>query len=395
MTPSRSLLVFLCLTACLNLATIGLTVPVSPYIVGQFIADPGNLAWHNSTLFTVYNICAFAAIPLLGSLSDRFGRRPLLSLCLLGSTLGYIIFALATDLPTLYASRVLDGVTGGNFAILFAIMADHTNPGTRTKYFGLLGAASGMGFVVGPGLGTLVASMGTKAPVWVAAGLFGFNFLWALRALPSVEGDHEATSETLNPFASLLAVGDVPRLGPLLMASFLSMVPFAALQATLSVLAKQSLGWTVREVSAVFLVIGLTGVFTQGFLLRRWLSGWSERRLVWVGSTLMVISFVLVVVAADEGHPSLLYWTMALFALGQGMQGPAITSLVSGSGGPHMQGRLQGANQSVQALGRVIGPLLGGYAYYHLGPTSSYLYGWVLFLGAGLFTDLALRRPEA
>lgn len=393
---SRGNLAFLCVSACLILGSVGMTAPISPYLVARFVSEDGAQAWHNSALFTVYNLCAFLAIPTLGALSDRRGRKPILAWCLLGSAVGYAYFALAQWLGGLYLSRLLDGITGGNIAILFASMSDQVPKEERVRYFGILGACSGMGFVVGPALGT-VASMwgGETAPPLLAALLCLANCFWCLlgfRETLKAPNLKPMTWRDINPLGVFHQV-QVPGLRPLLLCAFFVMVPFAVLQSNITVLAKQHLGWLPAEASKLFLVVGVVNITVQGAFLPR-LRGFSERFLVVLGLLFMMSAFVLIGVAYRQASSAFLYSAIALFALGNSLQGPALTSWISSLGDADQQGGLQGANQSVQALARVVGPLLGGWAYQKISPASPYQAGLVVFLLALLVLLPAGRKPS-
>jgi len=359
-----------------------MTAPISPYLVARFVTEDGAQAWHNSALFTVYNLCAFLAIPTLGALSDRRGRKPILAWCLLGSAIGYAYFALAQWLGGLYLSRLLDGITGGNIAILFASMSDQVPKEERVRYFGILGACSGLGFVVGPALGTLASLWGGEtAPPLLAAFLCLANFSWCLlgfRETLKTPNPNPIGWKEINPLGVFYQV-PLPGLRPLLMCAFFVMVPFATLQSNITVLAKQHLGWLPAEASKLFLVVGVVNITVQGAFLPR-LRALSERLLVVLGLLCMMSAFVLIEVAYRQASSGLLYGAIALFALGNSLQGPALTSWISRLGDAEQQGGLQAANQSVQALARVVGPLLGGWAYQQISPASPYQAGLVVFL---------------
>src|SRR5258707_6874907 len=183
--PASRPVFFILFTALLTLAGVGILTPIVPFIVGKYVARADG-AFVVSLLFTSYSLCQFLAVPTLGALSDRFGRRPVLLISLLGSAAGYLIFGLGGALWVLFLGRIIDGLTGGNIATIYAYGADITEPKDRTHFFGLLGAAAGMGFVMGPALGGLLYKLTNsfEAPLYFAAALTLANTVWGFFAMP-------------------------------------------------------------------------------------------------------------------------------------------------------------------------------------------------------------------
>jgi MFS transporter, DHA1 family, tetracycline resistance protein len=199
--------VLLLVIALLN--TMGLTIilPLVPFLTLQYLAHPTNLAAIVGWLAAAYGLCQLIAAPGLGVLSDRFGRRPILFICLLGSAIGYLIFGLGGALWLLFLGRIIDGLTGGNISILFGYIADITEPEDRGKYFGMLGSAAGVGSLIGPALGGLLATINYRAPFLAAAGLLLLTLVWGYFLLPeSLDNKHRITSiavSELNPLKQL------------------------------------------------------------------------------------------------------------------------------------------------------------------------------------------------
>jgi len=183
-TPSRKAITFLVVTAFLNAMGIGILGPVLPFIVQHYTGNPNTLATVVGWLISSYAICQFVAAPALGLLSDRFGCRPLLLICLLGSAIGYLLFGLGGALWILFFGRIIDGLTGGNMSILFTYIGDISEPEERGKYFSLFGAASGIGFILGPVIGGSASLLSNQAPIYIAAGLTIANILLGYFYLP-------------------------------------------------------------------------------------------------------------------------------------------------------------------------------------------------------------------
>lgn len=379
----RFSLIFILVTNFLNFAGIGLLGPVSPFLVSRYLADPGQLALVNGWLFTSYSLCQFIAVPGLGALSDRFGRRPVLLLCLLGSAFGYLIFGLGGALWMLFLGRIIDGITGGNLGAIYAYVADLTEPQDRTRYYGMLGAVSGFAFVLGPALGGILAKAGgPTAPVFFAAIVSLINVCWGYFAMPeSLKPENRSQNikiTQLNPFTQLIRIFRLPQLRWLLLAVLLWTLPFAALQSNLSVLGKDFLGAQPEDVSGIFAIVGVVGIIVQGGLIRVLLKRFSEIQIALVGSAFLVTGFALIgLVPSVRSVPLLIVGTL-VFALGNSLFTPSITGLVSQSIGARDQGRVQGGSQSVQAVARVIGPLLGSAVYVYISAGASYFLGAIL-----------------
>jgi DHA1 family tetracycline resistance protein-like MFS transporter len=391
---------FILITAFLNLAGVGIINPVVPFIAGQYVARADG-AFTVALLFTSYSLCQFIAVPTLGALSDRYGRRPVLLISLLGSAVGYFIFGLGGALWMLFLGRITDGLTGGNIATIYAYGADITKPQDRTRFFGLLGASAGMGFVVGPALGGLVYNLtgSTAAPLYFAALVTLANTVWGFFVMPEVlpaeRRDTSIDLARLNPFVQLRDVLVLPQLRLLLVGVFLWTLAFAMLQSNLSYLTEDRLNWSPDGTSAIFFVIGLMGIITQGVLIRRLLPRFGESRLAIGGFLSFIVGFLLIAVVALTGAAPILFVAVVFTALGNGLITPSITGLLSQAVTMREQGRVQGGNQSVQALGRVLGPLWGGTVYGKLGPSAPYLSGAVGLTLAALTVLAAIPRLDA
>lgn len=359
--PAQGTVAFILITAFINLAGIGILSPVLPAITAQYVR-PENVDSMVGLLFLSYSLCQFIAVPTLGALSDRFGRRPVLLISLLGSAAGYLIFGVGGALWVLFLGRIVDGLTGGNIAAIYAYAADITEPKERTKFFGLVGAFAGMGFIVGPAVGGLLSLISNPAPLYFGALVTLLNTVWGYFAMPeSLSADKRAVEiplARLNPFSQLVDVFRLLQIRYLLAGIFLWTFAFAILQSNLSALTETHLGWTPAGTSTIFFLIGSIGILVQGFLIPRWLPRFGEGKLAMGGLMLLTIGFLLLSTVAVSRISALVYVSILFTALGNGLVTPSITGLLSQSVGAREQGRVQGGNQSVQALARVIGPLV-------------------------------------
>lgn len=377
--PSGSVILFLMIVAFLSTVGMGIVMPVLPFLVRQYVADQAQLATALGWLGSAYAICQFVAAPGLGALSDRYGRRPVLLVCLLGSALGYALFGLGGALWVLFTGRIIDGLTGANFSILAAYIADVTPPEQRSRYFGMFGATGGAGFIIGPALGGLLARFGYSVPAYVAAGVTLLSLVWGLLLLPeSLAKEQRAGTFDLgglNLFKQLAAGFAIARLRWLLVATFCFSLPFAVMQSNLSVLVIDRLHWDADTMGGLFLIIGTLDIVMQGVLVGRLLPIFGEVRLTLAGLICELCAYVLFGSIALVASPLLLYAGAALYAIGTGFREPAARGLVSQAAGPQQQGVVQGSSQSVQSLAMVLGPVLGGTLYTQAGQGSPYWLG--------------------
>lgn len=398
----RTSLVLLLVIALLNTMGITIIVPLVPFLTVQYLAHPNTLAVIVGWLTAAYGICQLIAAPGLGVLSDRFGRRPILFICLLGSALSYLIFGLGNALWLLFLGRIIDGLTGGNISVLFGYIADITEPKDRGKYFGMLGAAASVGTLIGPAIGGLLATINDRVPFLASAGLLLLTLVWGYFLLPeSLDKEHRITSiavSELNPLKQLASAFRWANLRWFLLAWFLYAFPVGMLQTTITVLMKDSLGFNATQASLVIIVLGAVDILVQGVLVGRFLAMLGNVRLALIAFVLIGISYLMLGSIAFLATPLLLLVGMMLFAGSGSLVENALRGLISGMVGRREQGRVSGATQSLQSLGWVIGPLVGGFVYTAWGHFQVYALASLITLLAMVCVWLALpllQRQQA
>lgn len=395
----RKAISFLLVTAFLNTMGFGVLSPVLPFLVQRYISDQHTLATVVGWLVTAYALCQFIAAPGLGLLSDRYGRRPLLLICLLGSAVGYVLFGLGGALWVLFLGRIIDGLTGGNTSILFAYIGDISAPEDRARHFGLFGAAAGLGFIVGPLVGGFASQISYAAPVYLAAAIFVANSFWGYFNFPESLGKERRAARTslaeLNPLKQLRSVFVLPRVRWLLLATFFFAFPFAVFASITTVLVKDSLGWTPVGIGLIYFAVGIGDILMQGVLIGRLLPIFGEVKLAMAGLVCEMMAYLLIGFIAVVPAPLLLWAGILIYIVGSGLIEPSLGGLISRAAGPGQQGIVQGGSQSMESLARILGPLYGGVLYARFGHASPYWSG-ALFVGLALLAmSLAIPSIQA
>jgi MFS family permease len=369
-----------------DLLGFGMVFPLMPRYARELGAPD---AWIG-LLFTSYSAMQFIFAPLWGRLSDRIGRRPVLLISIAMTALAFLGYGLAPNFAWLLTTRIFAGIATANLAVAQAYVADVTPPEQRARGMGLIGAAFGFGFVMGPALGGLLARHSLGAPAFAAAGLALANGVAAFFILPEPERHRTAA-----PSASRLAVFKEalgqPGVGRLLLCYFLAMAAFSAMESTFALLSADRYRLTDLELGYVFAFIGACMVLVQGALVGPLARRLGEQRLLTIGTVLMVGGLASLPYA--PGVPGLLAGT-ALLAVGNGLVQPSVTSLLSRWTHAERQGGSLGLAQSAAAFGRIIGPQTGTFTF-HLAPAYPYLGGAsVMALASLLGLSLALKRSE-
>jgi MFS transporter, DHA1 family, tetracycline resistance protein len=390
MTPpaagGRSPLAIVFATVFLDLVGFGIVIPLLPLYAARFGAGPVAVAW----LLAIYSLMQFLFAPGWGRVSDRVGRRPVLLLGLFGSAAAYLAFGLAGSLPVLFIARAASGLAGATVGVAQAYVADVTRPEERAKGMGMIGAAFGLGFIVGPALGGVLARYGAAAPFLGAAAVTLTNAVLATFRLPESLPPERRTTRSPGPglaerARALLGAGTPPRLRGIYAAAFLATVAFAAMEGTFSLWAHARWHLPGHGIAYLFAYLGVVSVIAQGGIVGRLVPRIGAGRAAAGGIALIALG--LAGIALVPSVPLLLV-PLAVLALGHGTASPSLSTLISHQGGPGEQGRLLGVNQSLSALGRVVGPLCGGVALAHVGLGAPFLSGAAIAAGAAALLAL-------
>jgi len=400
-SPNRKALTFVIITVILDTLGFMLIVPVAPYLVARYVSNPGTIGVAVGWLGSIYAICQFIAAPGLGILSDKFGRRPLLLLCLLGSAIGFLLLGLGGALWVLFLGRAIDGITGANTSIIIAYITDVVPSLERSKYFGLIGAIGAGCVVLGPAVGGLLARFGYQVPFFVAGAVALANVIFGLFFMPESVVKDQSTPQvsiaSLNPFRALKEIFRMPRLGWLLIALFSFTLATVILPSNLGLFAKDNLNWDADRVGLLFSVFGISSVVVQGLILQWLLKRLVAYRVMIAGLCFSMVSLLLVALIARVASPILLTIGIIIFAAGEGFTSPTLLDLITHETDERSQGKVQGGSQSVQSIANIAGPVMAGTLYDHLGHGTPYLTGAgiiLLVLGLLVLVLPALKRAS-
>jgi DHA1 family tetracycline resistance protein-like MFS transporter len=400
--PTRAALVFIFITVALDMLALGMIIPVLPKLVVDFVGgDMGRAALTYGLFVTVWESMQFLFSPLLGALSDRFGRRPVVLLSNFGLGADYLLMAMAPSLSLLLVGRAISGVTSASFSTAGAYIADVMPPERRAGAFGTLGAAFGLGFVVGPALGGLLGTLGPRVPFWVAASLSLANAMYGAFILPEslpLERRAPFAWRRANPVGALLLLSSRPELIGLAMVSFVANLAHFVLQSTFVLYAGYRYGWDERTVGLSLALVGVCASIVQGGLVRHVVARLGERPTLLVGLLFGASGFATYGLAPTSAF----FWLgIPLNAL-WGLAGPAAQGLMSRQVGPSEQGQLQGALASLAAIAGIFGPTMFTAAFargiepssrIHL-PGAPFLLAASLLLVAAVLAERATRRPR-
>jgi DHA1 family tetracycline resistance protein-like MFS transporter len=393
---------FIFLTLLIDVTGLGLIIPVFPKLIGQLTG--GNIS-HASEwggwLTLAYAIMQFFCAPVIGNLSDKYGRRPVLLLSLLGFGVDYLFLSLAPTIGWLFVGRIIAGITGASFTTASAYIADISTNETRAKNFGLIGAAFGLGFIIGPMAGGLLASFGPRVPFVVAAALSLLNALYGYFVLPeslSKENRRPFEWKRANPLGSFLHLRNYPSVSGLIGSVVLIYIAAHAVQSTWTYTNIEKFGWTEKVIGYSLALFGLLIAAVQGGLIRVVNPKLGNEKSVYIGLFLYSAGLFLFAFASQS-------WMMFLFMIPYclgGIAGPALQAIIAGHIPPNEQGELQGALTSIMSATSMIGPVLmtQSFAYFtrpgapvHFSG-APYLLGAFLMLGSAIIAFIFLRKEK-
>jgi MFS transporter, DHA1 family, tetracycline resistance protein len=379
-------LIIIFVTVFIDLLGFGIIIPLLPFYAESF----GASAFTIGLLGTVFSLMQFLVAPLCGRWSDRIGRRPIILGGLLASAVAYVALALADSLALIFAARIVGGIAGGNIPTAQAYIADITTHENRAKGMGLVGAAFGLGFIIGPALGGILTRFGPATPMWCAAALCFVNFIAAVFLLPeSRHGDPERVS--ISRFDLLRRAQRHGGLMPLLLVFFLVSAAFSGFEATFALFTERRFDFNPERIGYVFAFIGVILSVVNGVLVGRVVPRMGERRLIPIAIGLIGIALL----ALPAAHSVLaLFAVCGTLAIGMGFNNPSLTSAISRLSDPAEQGGMLGLAQSLAALGRIVGPAWGGFLFDRIGITSAFFSAAAVMSLALLLAIAGVKRAD-
>jgi MFS transporter, DHA1 family, tetracycline resistance protein len=349
---------FILITLLIDVMGFGLLLPVLPALVGEFTASRDAQTYWYGAMIVTFGLTQFVCAPILGALSDRFGRRPVLLGSIFGLGTMFLASALATSLAGLLLARVFGGILAANFAVANAYVADLTAPENRAKSFGMIGAAFGIGYIVGPMAGGLLGSIDIRLPFYVAAGLSVANFLYGWLVVPESlppERRKAFAWRRATPFAALAGLTKLKSVGVLVAVIAVANLAQFILHGTWVLYTEFRFGWGPRETGLSLFVVGLMAAVVQGGLLGLLLKKWGERRLVIAGLASGVLAYLAYgLTTVGWVMYAIIFANILAFAVG-----PALTAIVSKAADPSEQGISMGSVSSLNSLMAVTAPFIG------------------------------------
>ncbi len=403
-TNRKAAMGFIFITLLIDVTGFGLIIPVMPQLIEQLlgVSDISKASEYGGWLTFAFAGMQFLFAPVLGNLSDKYGRRPVLLFSLFGFGIDYIFLSFAPTITWLFVGRMIAGITGASFTTASAYIADISTPENRAQNFGMIGAAFGLGFILGPLIGGLLGELGPRVPFMVAAGLALSNCIYGYFVLPeSLDKEHRRPFELerANPVGSLLQLKKYPQVARLVVSLILVYLAAHAVQSNWSFFNIEKFKWSPKMIGISLGVVGLLVGAVQGGLVRIVNPKIGNEKSVYVGLGLYAIGLLLFAFASET-------WMMFVFLIPYclgGIAGPALQSIISGHVPPNEQGELQGALTSIMSATSIVGPLMMTHLFAYFTnsdapvyfPGAAFLLGSVLMMASAIWAYLALRSEKA
>lgn len=387
---SNRALAVLLLVVFINLVGFGVIIPLLPFYARSMDAAP----WQVTTMFAAYSLGQFFGEPFWGRLSDRIGRRPVLIVTIIANTLAYLALAFAPNIWVAMVIRLFGGFGSGNISTIQGYMADVTPPEKRAGRMGLLGAAFGAGFVIGPGLVTVLrpgaGALGYQLPLFLAAGMAGTAALGVILFVKESRAPSAPDAPQAHRLEALSQAASHPILSRVLLVTLISTAAFAGMEAVFGLYADTRFGWTASQVAACFALIGVIASIGQGLLTGRLARRFGEARVLTAGLSIIATSLLVTPLISK---PALAVVAVACTAFGQSLVFPCVGALISRATPPDRQGQMLGLNMAAGSLARIGGPLLAG-PLFGIAIGGPYWFGAALMVPAIGFALVIVRRTK-
>ncbi len=402
MQSKKTALFFIFITVLVDVIGIGIIIPIIPDLIMELTGEgTAQAVIYGMWLTTAFAGMQFLFSPVLGEISDRYGRRPILLIALLGLSIDYLIHAWAPTITFLFIGRFLAGITGASFTVASAYIADISSPEEKAKNYGLIGAAFGLGFIIGPGIGGFFGEFDIRLPFYIAAGLTFANFLFGYFFVP--ESLAEANRRPINPLkmipgVSLVSLRNYKGVLLLIFAFFLANLAGQALPSVWSYYGIERYDWSPKEIGVSLMVVGLLVAVAQGFLVDIVVKKIGKKQTIIIGFLLWTVGMFLF---SQASQPWMLYAFLIPYALG-GIAGPTIQGVISNQVSENEQGNLQGAITGLVSVTAILGQLIFAPVFYYFirpetdnyFPGAPYALAAILLFIAFIFAILAMKRMD-
>jgi len=382
-TPALGFILF---TVLLDVIGIGIIIPVIPGLLAELgIPDAGQASFTGGLLLFTYAFMQFLFAPILGGLSDQYGRRLVILIALFGLTIDYLVVAFAPTIAWLFAARIVAGICGASFSSASAYVADISAPEDRPKNFGMIGAAFGLGFILGPVMGGLLGQIDIRLPFFVSAGLTFLNFVYGYFVLPeslSIENRRKFEWKRANPIGSLKSLGKYPILKNLFIAFFIIYVASHSVQSNWSFFGKEVFDWDELDIGISLAVVGFFVAIVQAVLIGRAVKKFGQSKTIYIGLACNLTGFILFAIASEEW---MIYSFLAVYVMG-GLAGPTLQGIMSSEVPANEQGEFMGAITSLQNLGNIFGPLIMTGIFFYFTTSSNFYFPGAVFALAAIFS---------
>jgi len=375
------------------LNAIGMTIvlPLFPFLLEKYVANT-KIAATMSLLVSIFAICQFFAAPIFGTLSDRFGRKPILLISLLGSVIGYLLLGIGGALWILFLGRIIDGITAGNQSALFAYISDTTEPHERGKWFGYLGGAIGLGFMVGPAIGGLLGAKSITLPFYVTAIITFISiaciFIFVPESLTTEKRTKQITWKSFNTFTHLKEIFSIKTAKSLIIMGAFFYIGLGIWQFNASIFLKDVFKWGPEFIGGVFVLVGICDILSRVIILPQMLKKYSEQTVGIIGLLGLVVGLGLLFISAFITSVFFIVGAVACIVLGEGLFDPSYNARLFNTVTEDKQGLLQGTSQSLQALYHVLVPL-GAAAIYSYNKATVFGIATILMIcGLLLFINM-------
>lgn len=392
---------FILITVLIDVIGVGIIIPIIPDLLAELgIDDPGDASKMGGLLISSYAVMQFFFAPILGGLSDQYGRRLVILISLVGLTADYMLTAFAPTLAWLFAGRIIAGIGGASFTTASAYIADISSPEKRAQNFGMIGAAFGVGFIIGPMIGGFLGEFGTRIPFFVAAGLSFANWIYGLIILPEslpVENRRKFDWKRANPLGTFINLTRYPKLIAMFVAFFVIYLAGHAVQSNWSFFGKEVFDWGPREIGISLTLVGVSVAIVQAILIKNAVKKFGQKKTVHFG---LIFNFIGLILFSTVSEEWMIYTFLPVYVLG-GLAGATLQGIMSNQVPPNEQGELMSTFTGLQSLANIIGPLMmtSVFSYYTRDegtyfPGSAFALAAVLSMISGLIIFYAMKNRK-